>query len=65
MAMSNHDWPFRRIDHIFVRCDSEAGGPTLKIQTCQRFFDQSRGGIWASDHFGVMADLVALEPAAR
>ena len=55
------DWPFRRIDYIFVRC-GEHGGPTLVIAACARIFDEPINGVWASDHFGVMADL---EPPAR
>ncbi len=53
--MATPDWPFRRIDYIFVRC---AGyGPTLEISSCVRIFDEPVGGVWASDHFGVVADL--------
>jgi endonuclease/exonuclease/phosphatase family metal-dependent hydrolase len=63
MAANKTDWPFRRIDHIFVRCDNKAGGPTLHIQTCKRIFDEPVNGIWASDHFGVMADLVVPDSA--
>jgi len=50
------DWPFRRIDYILVRCDRH-DGPTLEIRSCERVFDQPVDGVWASDHFGVMADL--------
>jgi endonuclease/exonuclease/phosphatase family metal-dependent hydrolase len=50
------DWPFRRIDYILVRC-GEHGGPTLQITDCTRIFDAPVNGVWASDHFGVMADL--------
>jgi endonuclease/exonuclease/phosphatase family metal-dependent hydrolase len=50
------DWPFRRIDYIFIRC-GDHGGPTLAISHCDRLFDEPTGGVWASDHFGVMADL--------
>jgi endonuclease/exonuclease/phosphatase family metal-dependent hydrolase len=51
----NPDWPFRRIDYIFVRC---AGyGPTLEISSCARIFDAPVDGVWASDHFGLVADL--------
>ncbi|GCE46136.1 hypothetical protein EI42_01149 [Thermosporothrix hazakensis] len=56
MAQANWVWPFRRLDSIFVRC-GEHGGPTLKITDCQRVFDQPEGDIWASDHFGLIADL--------
>jgi endonuclease/exonuclease/phosphatase family metal-dependent hydrolase len=52
----DRDWPFRRIDYLFVRC-GEHGGPTLAITSCQRIFDEPRGGVWASDHFGLVADL--------
>jgi endonuclease/exonuclease/phosphatase family metal-dependent hydrolase len=45
----------RRIDYIFVRCDDY--GPTLDIRACARLFDQPVDGVWASDHFGVIADL--------
>ncbi|HZR40511.1 MAG TPA: endonuclease/exonuclease/phosphatase family protein [Ktedonobacteraceae bacterium] len=60
MAMANWDWPFRRIDYLFVRC-GEHGGPTLKISSCQRVFDEPIGGVWASDHFGLVADLTTPE----
>jgi endonuclease/exonuclease/phosphatase family metal-dependent hydrolase len=49
----------RRIDYIFVRYDDR--GPSLVIERCERAFDAPVGGVWASDHFGVVADL-ALEP---
>jgi endonuclease/exonuclease/phosphatase family metal-dependent hydrolase len=48
----------RRIDYIFVRCDER--GPTLDARACERIFDAPVGGVWASDHYGLMADL---EPA--
>lgn len=60
MAHANWDWPFRRIDYLFVRC-GEHGGPTLKIASCQRIFDEPVNGLWASDHFGLVADLAAPE----
>lgn len=56
MALANWDWPFRRIDYILVRC-AEHGGPTLKVAACQRVFDEPVSGVWASDHFGLVADL--------
>jgi endonuclease/exonuclease/phosphatase family metal-dependent hydrolase len=46
----------RRIDHIMVRCGHQ--GPTLDVADCRLLFDQPVGGVWASDHFGVVADLV-------
>ena len=45
----------RRIDYIFVRCDEF--GPTLPIADCRLAFDEPADGVWASDHFGVVADL--------
>jgi hypothetical protein len=34
------------------------GGPTLEIAACERVFDEPVNGVWASDHFGLIADLV-------
>jgi endonuclease/exonuclease/phosphatase family metal-dependent hydrolase len=45
----------RRIDYVFVRCDEL--GPTLEIAACELAFDEPVDGVWASDHFGVVADL--------
>jgi endonuclease/exonuclease/phosphatase family metal-dependent hydrolase len=56
--VADWDWPFRRIDHILVRC-GEHGGPTLAISRCDRTFDRPVNGVWASDHFGLVADLEA------
>lgn len=43
------DWPFRGIDHVFVRCGPS--GPTLSIHGCRRVFDE--GTTSASDHYGL------------
>jgi len=56
VAEMNWDWPFQGIDHIFVRCGRH-GGPTLQIVGCELAFNEPIGGIWASDHFGLVADL--------
>jgi endonuclease/exonuclease/phosphatase family metal-dependent hydrolase len=61
---TNWDWPFQRIDHIFVRC-GQHGGPTLRIAACELAFDEPRGGIWASDHFGLVADLALPVPSIK
>jgi endonuclease/exonuclease/phosphatase family metal-dependent hydrolase len=53
--VADPDWPFRAIDYLFVRCGR--AGPTLSIAACQRVFDQPTAGVWASDHFGLLADL--------
>jgi endonuclease/exonuclease/phosphatase family metal-dependent hydrolase len=45
----------RRIDYVMVRCGVH--GPTLDVLDCRRIFDQKVNSVWASDHFGVVADL--------
>jgi endonuclease/exonuclease/phosphatase family metal-dependent hydrolase len=45
----------RRIDYVFVRAG--ARGPTLDVADCRLIFDEPVGGVWASDHFGVAAEL--------
>lgn len=55
-TMVGADWPFRRIDYILVRCGAQRGA-TLDIADCQRVFTEPVNGVWASDHFGLMADL--------
>jgi endonuclease/exonuclease/phosphatase family metal-dependent hydrolase len=47
----------RRIDYLLVRCGDH--GPTLRIADCRRVFDEPVGGVMASDHYGVVADLTA------
>ncbi|GAA0933339.1 hypothetical protein GCM10009557_95040 [Virgisporangium ochraceum] len=47
----------RRIDYILVRYDR--WGPTLSIDSCDRVLDTPVDGVWASDHFGVTAELTA------
>lgn len=55
---TDDDWPYRRIDHILVRCGKH-GGPTLRIASCQRAFDHPVDNIWPSDHYAVMCELAA------
>jgi endonuclease/exonuclease/phosphatase family metal-dependent hydrolase len=45
----------RRIDHILVR--GGARGPLLDVADCRLVFTEPVDGVWASDHFGVLADL--------
>jgi endonuclease/exonuclease/phosphatase family metal-dependent hydrolase len=45
----------RRIDYILVR--SGRHGPTLVVDEVTQVLNHPVGGIWASDHFGVVADL--------
>ena len=45
----------RRLDYILVRCGPK--GPTLNVASCMQIFDEPTNGVWASDHFGGVADL--------
>ncbi|HEV2529468.1 MAG TPA: endonuclease/exonuclease/phosphatase family protein [Thermomicrobiales bacterium] len=45
----------RRIDYIMVRCGPH--GPTLDVVDSRRVLDQPVDGVWASDHFGLLAVL--------
>jgi endonuclease/exonuclease/phosphatase family metal-dependent hydrolase len=66
VTAENWDWELelgRRIDHVLVRCS--AHGPTLDIRACERLFDEPVNGVWASDHFGVVADLSAQTAGGR
>jgi endonuclease/exonuclease/phosphatase family metal-dependent hydrolase len=45
----------RRIDYVMVRCGVH--GPRMDVAGCELAFDQPVEGVWASDHFGVVADL--------
>ena len=53
----------RRIDYVMVRCADH--GPTLEVTACERIFDKPVDSVWASDHFGVVADLAIPEPSFR
>ncbi|MDJ1132188.1 endonuclease/exonuclease/phosphatase family protein [Streptomyces iconiensis] len=46
----------RRIDYVMVRCGDH--GPTLHVTRCERVFAEAVDGVWASDHYGLVADLV-------
>jgi endonuclease/exonuclease/phosphatase family metal-dependent hydrolase len=48
-------WPFSRIDHILLRCGDD-DLPTLEVTRCELAFDEPHDGIYASDHFGLVAD---------
>jgi endonuclease/exonuclease/phosphatase family metal-dependent hydrolase len=45
----------RRIDHIMTR--SGPHGPLLDVADCRLVFDRPVNGVWASDHFGLLAEL--------
>jgi endonuclease/exonuclease/phosphatase family metal-dependent hydrolase len=55
--------PGRRIDYVLVRGSDH--GPTLDARSCERLFDEPVDGVWASDHFGVTAELSCLLPDGR
>lgn len=44
------DWPFTQIDHVLVRGE-------VTVVACERVHDSPRDGVWASDHYGLVADL--------
>ena len=65
LVVSGDNWPLelgRRIDYIMVRCGDHA--PTLEVTACERIFDKPVYGVWASDHFGVVADLAIPGPSS-
>jgi endonuclease/exonuclease/phosphatase family metal-dependent hydrolase len=45
----------RRIDYVLIR--SGPHGPLLDVADCRLAFTDPVDGVWASDHFGVLADL--------
>jgi endonuclease/exonuclease/phosphatase family metal-dependent hydrolase len=45
----------RRIDHVMTR--SGAHGPLLDVADCRLVLDEPVDAVWASDHFGVLAEL--------
>ena len=51
----------RRIDYIFIRCGHTS--PTLDVTACALAFDQPVDEVWASDHFGVIADFAVPTPS--
>lgn len=54
-----------RIDYLLVRCEDALWGSTLEVSSCGLAFDEPVGGVWGSDHFGVVADLSAQTSAGR
>lgn len=45
--------PGRRIDYVMLGCGPH--GPALRVTGCRRVLDEPVDGVWASDHFGVLA----------
>jgi endonuclease/exonuclease/phosphatase family metal-dependent hydrolase len=56
LASGMQGWPYRQIDHLLVRSGPD-GLASLQIDSCSRVHDESAEGVWASDHFGLVADL--------
>lgn len=56
-ATHNWNWPFQQIDHILVRCGVR-DQPTLHIAACDLAFAEPVNGVWASDHFGLVTELM-------
>jgi len=52
-AGANHDLPDRRIDQILVRGQGKCLGQPY---VCSLVFTEPQDGVWASDHFGVLAE---------
>jgi len=46
----------------WARCGNH--GPTLDVTTCERLFDKPIDGVWASDHFGIVAELAVPGPSS-
>ena len=44
-------------------CAAWSTRPTLEATSCALVFDEPVDGVWASDHFGVVADLVVPSPS--
>jgi endonuclease/exonuclease/phosphatase family metal-dependent hydrolase len=61
MAERNRDWPFQRLDYVLVRYGDHRA-PDLDVDDCRLIFDEPVNGVWASDHFGIVADLAVPEP---
>jgi endonuclease/exonuclease/phosphatase family metal-dependent hydrolase len=62
LIVAEADWariPPRRIDYLMIRCDDR--GPTLRIHSAERLADRPVNGTFATDHFGVTADLGPLD----
>jgi hypothetical protein len=54
-------WPHHQIDRLLVRC-RRVGTTSLRVDACERVHASPRDDVWASDHFGLVADLSVLPP---
>ncbi|WP_203137167.1 endonuclease/exonuclease/phosphatase family protein [Microbacterium sp. JZ31] len=57
VAATMPGWPYRQLDHLLVRCRRD-GLASLLVASCERVHVRPRDGVWASDHYGLVADLV-------
>jgi endonuclease/exonuclease/phosphatase family metal-dependent hydrolase len=49
-------------DYEIARHASRSADGVGAVANCHRIFDQAVNGVWASDHFGVLADLRVPHP---
>ena len=47
----------RRIDYIFLGSKYDHPDRYAFVRSCQRVFNAPTGGVWPSDHFGVLAEI--------
>ncbi len=54
-------WPIVAGEEVDINVAPRTdGGPTLRIASCERVLDWPEDGVWASDHFGLTAELEPL-----
>jgi endonuclease/exonuclease/phosphatase family metal-dependent hydrolase len=47
----------RRLDYVFAGAAAGPAGGYCRVRAASLAFDRPSGGVWASDHYGVIADL--------
>ena len=55
------DWARRRVTDRVDPGELTGRLACAEITSCERVFDEPSDGVWASDHFGVTADLAVPE----
>jgi endonuclease/exonuclease/phosphatase family metal-dependent hydrolase len=61
LTASMRRWPYRQIDHLLVRSGPD-GLSALEVNSCSIVHDQPVDGVWASDHYGLLADFEPTVP---
>ena len=61
LTASMRRWPYRQIDHLLVRSGPD-GLSALDVDSCSIVHDQPVNGVWASDHYGLLADFEPTVP---